>query len=191
MSAALITHMERFVHIPADQQSVINSFFKSHTYKKKEILLKQGEICRSNYFVVKGCLRMYFITEKGVEHTMQFALENWWLTDVLAFNLQKTTEFYIQAVEATEVLCIDFNRLEQLYDQVPLTEKYFRLIYQKAAGASQQKAKYFQDFTKEELYNQFNSSFPEFIQRVPQYLIASYLGFTPEYLSEIRKKNLS
>lgn len=180
--------MEKFIRLSVDQHSVIDSHFKSISFKKKEILLKKDEICRANYFVVKGCLRMYFITEKGVEHTMQFALENWWLSDIMAFSSQKPTGFYIQAVEPTEVLSIDFNTLEQLYEKVPITERYFRLIYQKAAAASQQKAKYFQDFTKEELYHQFNTSFPEFIQRVPQYLVASYLGFTPEYLSEIRKK---
>jgi len=191
MNSQLITHMEKFVNLsPEDRLALIN-YFKFVTYKKKELLLSSEDVCRSTYFVIKGCLRMYFITEKGVEQTMQFALENWWISDYMAFTNQQRTEFYIQAVETTEVLVIDYHSLELLYQQVPVTERYFRLVYQRMAAAAQQRAKYFQDFSKEEIYIHFNKRFPEFIQRVPQYLIASYLGFTPEYLSEIRKKNLS
>ncbi|TDO20193.1 Crp/Fnr family transcriptional regulator [Pedobacter duraquae] len=191
MSSQLITHMEKFVNLSPEDRFALVNYFKSIAYKKKELLLSSEDVCRSTYFVIKGCLRMYFITEKGVEQTMQFALENWWISDYMAFTNQQRTEFYIQAVEATEVLVIDYHSLELLYQQVPVTERYFRLVYQKMAAAAQQRAKYFQDFSKEEIYNHFNKRFPEFIQRVPQYLIASYLGFTPEYLSEIRKKNLS
>jgi len=188
MTEQLIKHMEKFVSIAPELQPAIDSYFNVLSCKKKAILLKEGDPCRMNYFVLKGCLRMYFITEKGVEHTMQFALENWWINDYMAFSAQKSSTFYIQAVEASEVLTIDFANLEKLYLEVPVTERYFRLIYQKAAAASQQKTKFFQDLSKEELYQQFNANFPEFMQRVPQYLVASYLGLTPEYVSEIRRK---
>jgi len=191
MSRQLITHMEKFIKLSTEHQQVLINYVKRESYKKKEIILSSGDVCRSTYFVVKGCLRMYFITEKGLEQTTQFALENWWISDYMAFTSQTACGFYIQAVESTEVVVLDHYALERLYQEIPATERYFRMIYQKMAAAAQQRTKYFQDFSKEEIYIHFSKSFPEFIQRVPQYLIASYLGFTPEYLSEIRKKNLS
>jgi CRP-like cAMP-binding protein len=166
-------------------------FFKPIHLKKKEDLVKAGDVCKSNHFVVKGCLRLFFVTEKGVEQTIQFAIENWWLTDYLAFQNQKTTDFFIQAVENTDVVAIDFHSQEQLFEQFPQLERYFRLVYQKAYATTQVRIKYLYDLSREELYHHFHESYPEFIQRIPQYLVASFLGFTPEYLSEIRKKKRS
>jgi hypothetical protein len=126
-----------------------------------------------------------------VEQTTHFAIENWWLTDYLAFQSQQTTGFYIQAVENTQVLAIDWHAQERLLAQYPYLERYFRLVYQRAYGADQLRIKYLYAFSREELYHHFSTHFPEFIQRIPQYLLASFLGFTPEYLSEIRKKKRS
>lgn len=131
---------------------------------------------------------MYFISEKGVEQTTQFAIENWWLSDYMSFQFQKSSEFCIQAVEKTEMMVIDHQDQERLMAEFPAMERYFRIIYQKAYAAAQKRVKYMYELSKEEQYRQFVSMFPDFTQRIPQYLLASYLGFTPEYLSEIRKK---
>lgn len=131
---------------------------------------------------------MFFINEKGMEQTIQFAIENWWITDYLAFDRQAKTEFSIQALEPTEVLQIDYQHQERLLSAFPQLERYFRLIYQRVYAALQLRAKYFYDFSREQLYHHFNNSFPGFTQRIPQHLLASYLNMTPEYLSEIKKK---
>jgi CRP-like cAMP-binding protein len=186
----LIQHIRKFVAIDEQDAPTILSFFQSITLPKKENLLREGELCKSNYFVVKGCLRLFFINEKGIEQTTQFAIENWWLTDYMAFQNQQSSGFFVQAVEKTEVLALHFHVEEQLLKQFPQLERYFRLIYQKAYAASQMRMKYIYDFSREELYHHFAEHFPEFIQRIPQYLLASFLGFTPEYLSEIRKKSV-
>lgn len=190
MVDALIQHIRKFVSIDEQDVPTILSFFQSITLPKKENLLREGELCKSNYFVVKGCLRLFFINEKGIEQTTQFAIENWWLTDYMAFQNQQSSGFFVQAVEKTEVLALHFHAQEQLLKQFPQIERYFRLIYQKAYAASQMRMKYIYDFSREELYHHFAEHFPEFIQRIPQYLLASFLGFTPEYLSEIRKKSV-
>ncbi|QMU31201.1 Crp/Fnr family transcriptional regulator [Adhaeribacter radiodurans] len=191
MSEQLIKHFARFVEIKEANIPGILSFFQPISLLKKENLLREGSICTSHYFVVKGCLRLFFVNEKGVEQTIQFALENWWLTDYMAFQNQQVSNFYIQAVEKTEVLAISLSAQEQLFLQFPPLEKYFRLIYQRAYAASQLRIKYLYHFSREELYEQFITAYPEFIQRIPQYLLASFLGFTPEYLSELRKKKRS
>jgi len=190
MVDVLIQHIRKFVAIEEQHIPAMLSFFQNITVPKKENLLREGDFCKSNYFVVKGCLRLFFINEKGIEQTTQFAIENWWLTDYMAFQNQQSSGFFVQAVEKTEVLALHFHAQEQLLKQFPQLERYFRLIYQKAYAASQIKMKYLHDFSREELYHHFVSQFPEFVQRIPQYLLASYLGFTPEYLSEIRKKSI-
>jgi CRP-like cAMP-binding protein len=134
---------------------------------------------------------LFFINEKGVEQTVQFALENWWLADYTSFSAQKPSEYYIQTVEKSEILSIDFQSQEKLLKEFPNMERYFRLIHQRAHAAYQLRIKYLYSSSREELYHQFNQLYPEFVQRIPQYLMASYLGFTPEYLSEIRKKRIS
>ena len=140
---------------------------------------------------MEGCLRKFFINEKGIEQTTEFAIENWWITDNIAFEHRLKTSFHIQAVENSAVLILDRDAQEKLLLEFPKMERYFRFIYQRAYAASQMRIKYLYDFTKEEFYEHLCKNHPEFVQRIPQYLIASFLGFSPEYLSEIRKKKRS
>jgi CRP-like cAMP-binding protein len=191
MSDILRKHIEKFITVDDKVFSKIQSYFKTSEHRKKHNLLIEGKICTSNYFVISGCLRLFFINEKGVEQTVQFALENWWLADYTSFSAQKPSEYYIQTVEKSEILSIDFQSQEKLLKEFPNMERYFRLIHQRAHAAYQLRIKYLYSSSREELYHQFNQLYPEFVQRIPQYLMASYLGFTPEYLSEIRKKRIS
>lgn len=185
------THLDKFIAISDSEFAEILSFFEIRTIRKKENLLEEGQICKEHYFVLKGVLRKFFINEKGTEQTTEFAIENWWLTDNLAYEHQLKTGFYIQAVETSEILVITQKNQEQLLAQFPVLERYFRFIYQRAYAASQMRIKYIFSYSKDEFYFQLVKKYPEFVQRVPQYLIASFLGFTPEYLSEIRKKHFS
>ncbi|MBE8712320.1 Crp/Fnr family transcriptional regulator [Sphingobacterium hungaricum] len=191
MNLSLKNHIQKFVTVSDTEFEQMESYFEEITIKKKETLLEADHVASYNYFVVKGCLRMYFVNDKGVEQTTEFAIENWWLTDLKSFHEQKASNFYIQAVESSTVLRIQKSKQEILLDKQPILEKYFRKVYQKATAASQVRAKFFKQYSREELYFHFSSNYPWFIQRVPQYLIASYLGFTPEYLSEIKKKSFS
>ena len=134
---------------------------------------------------------MFFYTDKGAEQITQFALENWWITDYFSFTDQNVSEYNIQVIEKSEILVIDHRSFDKLLEELPALERYFRIIMQRAVAASQLRIKLLYDLSKEELYLHFSSYFPEFVQRVPQYMLASYLGLTPEYLSEIRKKNIN
>ncbi|ASW74518.1 cyclic nucleotide-binding protein [Chryseobacterium piperi] len=182
------THLDKFINISEEEYRSIVSFFEVIDVKKKQNLMLDGEVCRSMYFVLKGCLRKFFINVKGVEQTTEFAIENWWITDTFAYERQIKSEFTIQAVERSSVLVIDLQSQELLLKKHPVMERYFRMIYQKAYAASERRIRYLYEMTREELYIHFSTQYPWFIQRIPQYLIASFLGFTPEYLSEIRAK---
>lgn len=191
MSEIFKNHLRKFIEVSEEEFISILAFFQVKNVKKKENLLVEGQICKSHYFVLKGCLRKFFINEKGIEQTTEFAIENWWITDNFAYERGLPTEFYIQAVEHSEILIINHQFQEKLLIAFPKMERYFRFIYQRAYAASQIRIKYLYDFTKEEFYHHLCENQPEFVQRIPQYLIASFLGFTPEYLSEIRNKNRS
>jgi len=191
MSEVFKNHLEKFIEIDEDEFFEILSFFQIRKVKKKENLLVEGDICKSHYFVLNGCLRKFFINEKGMEQTTEFAIENWWITDNFAYERGLSTEFYIQAVENSEILVIDRNAQEKLLIEFPKMERYFRFVYQRAYAATQIRLKYLYEFSKEEFYDHLCNGYPEFVQRIPQYLIASFLGFTPEYLSEIRNKKRS
>lgn len=191
MSEIFKKHLEKFIEIDEKEFQDILAFFQIVKVRKKENLLIEGQVCKSHYFVLNGCLRKFFINEKGIEQTTEFAIENWWITDNIAFENKLASEFYIQAVENSEILIIEHHSQEKLLTEFPKMERYFRFIYQRAYAASQMKMKYLYSFTKEEFYDHLNNKHPEFVQRIPQYLIASFLGFTPEYLSEIRNKKRS
>lgn len=191
MNEQFKNHIAKFALLSDEEFTQIMPFFKMMTVRKKSNLLIEGEVCKYHYFVLNGCLRKFFINEKGNEQTTEFAIENWWLTDNLSFEHQIVTQFYIQAVENTSILAISREDQEQLLLKFPMMERYFRFVYQRAYAASQMRIKYLYDLSKEEFYHQLNDLHPEFVQRIPQYLIASFLGFTPEYLSEIRAKKRS
>ena len=191
MSEIFKAHLKKFIEINDSEFSDIISFFQISNVRKKENLLVEGQICKSHYFVLNGCLRKFFINEKGLEQTTEFAIENWWITDNIAYEHRQVTEFYIQAVETSKILTIDSYSQEKLLIEFPKMERYFRFVYQRAYSASQLRIKYLYSFSKEEFYHHLNKNHPEFVQRIPQYLIASFLGFTPEYLSEIKNKKRS
>lgn len=191
MSAIFKAHIRKFITLTESDWESILPYFEIITVKKKENILTEGQICRTNFFVLQGCLRKFFINEKGVEQTTDFAPETWWVTDNMAYEFQRPAEFFIQGVEKSEVLTIHHTAQQQLLDTFPIMEKYFRFIYQRAYAAAQMRIKYLYGMSKEEFYHNFNVKQPGFVQRVPQYLLASFLDITPEYLSEIKKKNRS
>jgi len=191
MSLVFQQHIEKFVQISDEEFEEILKFFETKEVLKKENLLEEGQLCKFHYFVLEGLLRKFYINEKGVEQTTEFAIETWWLTDNIAYERKQPTEFYIQAIEKSQILYISKDNQEKLLNAFPKMERYFRFVYQRAYAAAQMRVKYLFSLSKEEFYFELLRKHPEFVQRVPQYLIASFLGFTPEYLSEIRKRMVS
>jgi CRP-like cAMP-binding protein len=188
MPKPLFDHINRFVTISPEDKAFIEECITVQDVHKKDHLLSAGEICPANYFIIKGLFRMYFVKETGIEHTIQFGLENWWITDFTSLENHKPSKLYIQAVEPSEVAVLTRANQERLFRQVPPIERYFRLIAQRAFAASLVRIQYLFELSVETRYEQFNRLYPEFVQRVPQYMLANFLGFTPEVLSKIRAK---
>jgi CRP-like cAMP-binding protein len=188
MYPELISHIKRYVPLTAEDEKRICQRLELVTLKKKGFLLEAGKHCAGNYFVVKGCLRLYFINNKLNEQIIQFGIENWWISDQDGLTSKRASECYIQAIEPSEVLLLTEKNQELLFEQVPRLETYFRIMMQKAYVASQRRIGFIFNQTEEERYRHFSGLFPEFLQRVPQYMLASYLGFTPQFLSRLRAK---
>lgn len=191
MSEILFSHISRFSEIDKTKFEEILSFFEIKKVKKKAILMSEGTHCKSHFFVLEGCLHMHFSNSKGAEQTVQFAIENWWLTDYSAYHTQAISEYNISAVEDSLIAVIDHNKQESLLNKYPELEKYFRVVYQIAYGAALNRVKYIFNYSKEEIFFIFRDHHPDFVNRVPQYMVATYLGLTPEYLSQLRKKTVS
>jgi CRP/FNR family transcriptional regulator len=185
-----IEHIRRFVNISDDEADMICAKLILKTIKKKEFLLVPGKVCKANYFVSTGLLRLYFINKKELEQITHFGLEGWWVTDFDSFDTQKPSRFYIQALEDTEVMVWTTDIQAELTQAIPQLETYFRKILQRAYAASQRRIEFMHNNSDEERYRNFSTWFPGFVQRVPQYMLASYLGFTPQFLSKIRAKKL-
>jgi CRP-like cAMP-binding protein len=187
----LITHITRHTSIRPEYLDSIPDFFEVRTFRKKELLLQEGQRCNEKFFIVKGCVHLFYLRRNGVEQTIDFALENWWTSDFMAFQNGGAAQFSIRAVEATEVFAISAARQQEMLSVLPELHEYFHLLFQRAYAASQMRIRKTYELSKEDLYQDFSKNYPAFMQRVPQYLLASFLGFTPEYLSEIRKKFVS
>ena len=186
--APLIAHIRKFVPLDDEQAAMLTAALRYKKLKKKEFLLREQHVCTDYYFVLNGCLRMYFIREDGVEQITQFAIENWWMTDFQSFEGQQPSRFYIQTVEATGLAILDRDAFAEVCDRLPPMDRYFRLVVQRAFAAAQQNLFFIYSSTGEERYRRFSTSFPEFVQRIPQYMVASYLGFTPEFISKIKSR---
>lgn len=167
---------------------VCKTFFIPKKIRKKQTLLLEGDVCTYNAFIEKGILRSYTTDEKGNEHIMQFAFEGWWITDLSSFLMGAYSTFTIEAIEDSELLLLTAAAREELMDALPVFERYQRLLLQNAYIALQARVNSALTETAEEKYTKLTIAYPDVIARVPQHMIASYLGLTPETLSRVRKQ---
>lgn len=184
----LLAYFSKLIPIGEQEQTYINNAFELMSFAKKEFLLKKGEVSGNEYFIVKGCIRAYITDEQGKEHTISFGIENWWCGDLKSFLLDTPADNQIQAIEDTQALAINRDNWKLLFYQIPLMEKAFRQIFQKAIIARHDRLIQNISLSAHDRYQGFLEKYPEFILRIPQKHIASYLGITPEFLSTIRSK---
>lgn len=158
--------------------------------KRKELLLTPGQPSRHMRFIAEGSARCYYLDENSQEHTLQIGIENWWVNDLYSFLTQKDSHMYIQAIEPAVILQISQSNLEQLYIDVPEISTFFRIKIQSAYVALQERM--IENLSTEVYtrYQKFIKEYRDIEQRVPQYIVASYLGVTPEFLSYLKKKHL-
>ena len=171
-----------------DEVKFFNSILEYKKVSKKTFLLQEGEVCHFEAYILKGCIRKYYINEHGFEVVLQFAVEDWWVSDIASFHQAKPSQFYIETLEDCELLVLTPETKEQLLKEVPKFERIFRLLVQRNLSALQNRLVDTIAKTAQEKYLEFLKLYPSIPQRVAQHHIASYLGITAEFLSKVRGK---
>ena len=152
--------------------------------------MQGGDICRYQTYIVSGKVRIFYLDDNGNEHIVMFGIENWWAGDLGSFITQTPADFNVQCLDNTQVIQISYEASEELYKEVPKIERFFRLIIQRAYANLQRRIVRNYSLSAKERYLLFCAEYPEIVQRVPQYMIASYLGISKEFLSNIRSQIL-
>jgi len=184
----LITHIRKSVLLTDEQAKTMAASFVTKHLKKKEILLFAGEQSSHMRFISEGCLRSYYMDKEAKEHIIQFGIEDWWINDLYSYLTFTPAKQFIQAIEDSVVLQIHRDKLNELYNSIPALERFFRFKFEKAYVALQERTINTMSKTAENRYLEFRAKYRDIEQRVPQYMVASYLGITPEFLSALRKK---
>jgi len=164
------------------------TLFLPKKLRKRQDLLQEGDVCKYQAFVEKGMLRSYIIDEKGTEHILQFASEGWWIADLSSYLTGESSPFNMEALEDSELLLLSKPSWDKLMEAIPGFEHYFRIIIQNHLITTQKRLMQSHTETAEEKYLKFTQTYTDCIQRVPQRMIASYLGISRETLSRLRNK---
>lgn len=170
-----------------EEQAFFLSLIKERRLLRKQFLVQEGDVCKYESFVVQGCLRTFYVDAKGVDYTISFSVEDWWAADLDSFLHGTPARWNIEALEPTQVLSIEKQHLNLLYQEVPAFERFFRILHQQAFIAQTNRILWDISLSGAERYEAFLAAYPSIAQRVAQKYIASYLGITPVFLSQLRR----
>jgi len=188
MTALLKENILNHISLSENETEAFINLFEKKEIRKKNFLLREGEICKFEAFVVKGLFRVYHIDKNGFEQILYFAIENWWITDIDSFCNETPSQLFIEALEDSEILLITKKEKEYAYANLPQIEKLFRIMTQKTHVALQRRMIDNLSKTADQRYIEFSTKYPQLIQRLSNIQIAAYLGITNVFLSNIRKK---
>lgn len=176
--------------LSAQDKELLMAHFKPRKLRKRQYFLQEGDVCKYIGFIVKGSARTFTVDEKGHENILKLSLENWWLADFESFYLLTPSRFNIEALEELEVLQSTHAQIEEFLKDIPAFAAMANVINQNYTIANQKRMQAAMSFTAEERFEDLVTNYPQFLQRFPQNMIASYLGLSRETLSRIRKNAL-
>ncbi len=188
MSDLLRKQLHKRISLTDEEFRRVLTFFVPRKIRKRQFLLQEGEVCRSIAYVTSGCLRQYTVDGKGEEHIIQFAIEDWWISDLHSFLTGNPATDNIDALEDSEVLLLERESRDRMLEDVPKLERFFRQLQEANYVATHRRINEALSASAEERYLTFVKTYPALMERVPQSQIASYLGITPQSLSRIRKE---
>jgi len=184
----LLSYFNHLIPLNKEEKELVRTKFHPRLFRKRQYVLQEGNICTQFYFVVRGCLRMYKIDEKGITHILQFAAENYWINDLGSFHGVKPSALNIDALEDTVVLQISRDDLISLYTQAPKFDRIFRVLLENSFVRLQERLLQNISSAAEERYQTFLEIYPHLVNRLSQVQIAAFLGITPEFLSRLRNR---
>lgn len=191
MTEKIIEYIEKFVKLTNEERQQIGYCFKEVKIKKRQFIVQPNFTTKHRNYVYKGVFRAYVVGDEGQEHTINFAIDDWWITDYNSYIFQQPATMFVVALEDSIILQIDYEAEQELKRQNHKFETFFRIIAERGLAFQQRRIISNLIHTAEERYENYVSKYPQIVQRVPQYALASFLGMTTEFLSRIRNKRLA
>ncbi|MDP5158846.1 MAG: Crp/Fnr family transcriptional regulator [Flaviramulus sp.] len=182
----LLKYISNYVTLTPEEESYLTSKVAYRKYLKGQYVLQQGDICKHHCFVISGCTKMFHLDDHGQEHIVLFSIEDWWTSDMGSFISQTPADYNIQCIDKTELIMFSVDVIEDLYAKIPKLERLFRQIIERAFVASQKRIVRSFSLSSKDRYLYFKNQYPKIEQIIPQYMVASYLGITKEFLSKIK-----
>lgn len=181
-------YVARHIQLTQEEEACFISLLKITKIKKKQFVVQPGFPSKCRNYVVQGAMRAYLVDNKGQEYTIALVIEDWWVNDYNSYMTQEPATLFVQALEDTTLIQIDYNSEQLLLETIPKFERFFRIITQRSLAFLQKRMLSNLSKTAEDRYEEFIKKYPTIANRVPQYALASYLGFSTEFLSKIRNK---
>ncbi|TMM51981.1 Crp/Fnr family transcriptional regulator [Maribacter algarum] len=184
----ILNNVSRFIDLTELEKQKYISLLTEVKVEKKDFLMQAGEIAKYEYFITKGCLKVYTLDEDGAPHISMFAIEDYWTGDLSSFMTKEPSRYYIKATEHSELLGISRENYDLLFREIPKFERFYRILYQKSLISYIRRSNYGISLTAEERYLEFKKKYPQIVNRITQKDLAAYIGITPEFMSKIITK---
>jgi CRP-like cAMP-binding protein len=185
---AFISFINKYITLTKDEEKILLSKVSHRKYLKGQYVVQQGDVCKYSGFIISGCTRTFYVDEEGQEHIVMFSVEDWWASEIGSFVTQTPSDYNVQCIENTELTQLSYTNQEELFKSIPKLERFFRLILEKAFVDAQKRIVWSFSLSAKEQYLNFKVQYPKMEQRIPQYMVASYLGITKEFLSKIKSQ---
>jgi CRP-like cAMP-binding protein len=185
-TALLFAAIEKLTPLTDEQKNFLGGMVRERKAKKGQFLLHEGAVQKASFFVTSGLLVSYYIALDGKEHLIQIAPEGWWISDLNSFTRQKAALLNIRAIEESTIIELPYLQTENMFDQIPQMDKYFREITERPLIQFQKRMIENNSMDARDRMSAFRAHYPDLVNRLPQKLIASYLGISPEFLSKIK-----
>lgn len=184
----ILNNVARFIDLTELEKQKYISLLIEIKLGRKDFLMQAGEIAKYEYFITKGCLKVYTIDEEGTPHISMFAIEDYWTGDLSSFMTKEPSRYFIKATEPSELLGISRANYDVLFQEIPKFERFYRILYQKSLISYIRRSNHGISLTAEERYIEFKKKYPQIINRITQKDLAGYIGITPEFMSKIISK---
>lgn len=180
--------MNAYVSLSKNEEQALCSIIKTSRVKKRQFIIQPGFVCQYRTYIVEGAFRVYYLDNDGKEHTVSIGIEDWFVTDFYSYINQIPATNYAEAIEDSIIFQMKYEEIEELCKKSHALSEYFRLTTEKAFAYSRRRVISSISKTAKERYDEYNEKYPNIVNRVPQYVLASYLGISPEFLSKIRSQ---
>jgi len=184
----ILNNVSRFIDLTDLEKQKYISLLTEIKLEKKEFLIQAGEIAKYEYFITKGCLKVYTLDEEGAPHISMFAIEDYWTGDLSSFMTKEPSRYFIKAIESSELLGISRANYDLLFQEIPKFERFYRNLYQRSLISYIRRSNQGISLTAEERYLEFKRKYPQIVNRITQKDLAGYVGITPEFMSKIISK---